>query len=98
MEHDDLGKDDFDASGGRERRGRPGTGAQGCRHARWAAADVPHTQTRSSHPRLVAVLLGQSGGTAFVASQFDFHHEYSKSTDDITLLDWVDRGGNFAKE
>ena len=37
-------------------------------------------------------------GTAFVASQFDFHHEYFKSTDDITLLAWVDRGGNYAKE
>ena len=37
-------------------------------------------------------------GTAFVASQFDFHHEYLKSTDDITLLYWVDRGGNYPKE
>ena len=39
-----------------------------------------------------------SAGTAFAASQFDFHHEYLKSTDDITLFDWVDRGGNYAKE
>ena len=37
-------------------------------------------------------------GTTFVASRFDFHHEYFKSINDITLLEWVDRGGNYAKE